>query len=210
MAYSRNLIAVGYVLVTLLLSSCDSLRHLVRPTKPAPVVDTVYMQVTTGGFEEVPRSTSARTAKLRGPGSSTTFRLGDPVALVLEGVNQDSHAIETSLDDESGMVTMRVLSKRDGTVYVTKKCQTFVYSSLTDLPKITVASGLDPEQIIVTPLCDRYGDLYGYELRYGSVERGCNQNARRGLLQFSKCGGTSTAKPGVKRNKVVFGRYFGL
>lgn len=210
MTSSRNLIAVGYVLATLLLSSCGNLRDLVRPTEPAPVVDTVYMQVTTGGFEEVPQSAPTRTAKLRGPGSAAMFRLGDPIALVFEGVNQDSHAIETSLDDESGMVTMRVLSKRDGTVNITKKCQTFVYSSLTDLPKITVASGLDPEQIIVTPLCDKYGDLYGYELRYGSVERGCNHNARRGLLQFSKCGGTSVAKPRVKRNKVVFGRYFGL
>lgn len=175
--------------------------------------DTVYLQVTEAGFAEPAREAVIRQLTLRGEGSEVSFRLGDPVSLIFEGVNVDSHTVETTLDEENNTVTMRVLSRRSGIVSISKKCQTFIYSSLRNLPIVEIKPGLDPEQIVVTPLCDQDGNIYAYELRYGSTQRGCTSVARTGLERFKQCSRSvqeQPKRPITRRKQLTPKTYFGL
>ena len=203
--------------ITLLVAGCSHLRLGGSLTKSASSTavkhDTVYMQVTTGSFEETKAEPAATSVVLRGPGASATFRIGEPIALVFEDVDMQEHTVETLLDDETGLVTMRVLSRHDGVVTITKMCQRFIYSSLSDLPKVSIDTTLDPQQIIITPLCNVEGNIYAYELRYGATERGCGRNAKMGLEQFRRCSDSPVrtrkivAPPTTRRTPK---KYFGL
>ena len=202
--------------IALLTIGCAHIQTLIAPrtAKQDDIgSDTVYLQVTEAGFAEPAREAVIRQLTLRGEGSEVSFRLGDPVSLVFEGVNVDSHTVETTLDEENNAVTMRVLSRRSGIVSISKKCQTFIYSSLRNLPIVEINPGLDPEQIVVTPLCDQDGNVYAYELRYGSTQRGCTSVARTGLDRFKQCtksGREQPQQPFTRRKQLTPKTYFGL
>lgn len=202
--------------VALLSIGCAHIQTLIAPrtaTTDDIGSDTVYLQVTEAGFAESAKEAVIRQLTLRGEGSEVLFRLGDPVSLIFEGVNVDSHTVETTLDEENNTVTMRVLSRRSGVVSISKKCQTFIYSSLRNLPLVEIKPGLDPEQIVVTPLCDKDGNIYAYELRYGSTQRGCTNVARTGLERFKQCSRSvqeQPQKPITRRKQLTPKTYFGL
>lgn len=210
---TSNTIACAMLCSIVILSSCAQLRRT-SDQQDSAMRDTVYMQVTAGEFKEVSKVEAATAVTLRGVGASSTFRLGQPVAIAFEGVDVDSHTIVTMIDEASGTVTMRVLSRRDGVVTISEKCQILRCSSLYDLPKIAIGPGLEIEQIIVTPLCNDKG-VYAYEVRYGSQERGCRRSAETGQRLFRKCSDTpQPASRQVKRGQAPKRRpvkeYFGL
>ena len=80
---------------------------------------------------------------------------------------------------------------------LTHKCQVVdrVGGGATSFPKIEVADGLSPEQVVVTPMCDEKNRLAGYSIRYGSEERGCQIQAQAALKSFHRCDEKITPEP---------------
>jgi len=181
----------------------------------APVVlseDTVAIVATAGGFNYTPSAkvkAGARTETLAKVGDVVEVRYGESILLVLDSLNPAEMTIESVIDEDTKSVTLRVVDKAKDIVVLTHKCQTIdrVGGGAADFPRIQLASGLSPEQVVITPMCDEANRLAGYSIRYGSEERGCQIQAQSGLRSFHRCGdkvkadpkkGTKTRTPSVK------------
>ena len=62
-----------------------------------------------------------------------------------------------------------------------------------EIPQVRLPAGAAPEQVVVTPIVNERCEIYGYQIRYGSEERGCKSVAKEVLKRFGKCFSKSTA-----------------
>ncbi len=168
--------------------------------------DTVYIKVEPDGYNEVKAGERfTRSFSLQDEGDLAVFTLNEPVELCFGDLDSETETIQTTIDQATKVVQMRVVSRANNTVKFVTKCQTVIYSTLAEIPKIEVTNGLSPQQIVITPLCDESGMIYAYELRYGSEEQGCRKQAGPGLEAFKRCPGVVSFRP----VSIDRGSYFG-
>lgn len=209
-------IVVLATVIIVLLAGCSSGTTSVERTTPPPIKvseqtyapititeDTVVAQATAGGlsYSAAPKGkTEARTATLREVGDSITMKYGEAILIVLDSLNPAEVTIESVIDETTKTVTLRVIDKTKDVVILTHKCQTIdrVGGGATEFPRIILADGLAPEQVVVTPMCDDMNRLAGYSIRYGAEERGCQIQAQASLRSFHRCGEKLT--PEQKKN----------
>ncbi len=194
------------IVTTMFVVGCSSGTTSVERTTPPPIKvseqtyapiaiseDTVVAQATAGGltYSAVPKGkTETRTAALREVGDSITMKYGEAILIVLDSLNPAEVTIESVIDETTKTVTLRVIDKTKDVVVLTHKCQTVdrVGGGATEFPRIILADGLAPEQVVVTPMCDEMNRLAGYSIRYGAEERGCQVQAQASLRSFHRCG----------------------
>jgi hypothetical protein len=82
---------------------------------------------------------------------------------------------------------MKLVDKDFSKILLTKKCQTITRTGINYTPKVEVVEGLNPEQIIVTPIFDDQCYRIGYEVRYGSLERGCKEEGSKNYQKYKCC-----------------------
>jgi len=75
----------------------------------------------------------------------------------------------------------------DKKITLKSKCDVVEIRGLYDIPEINLDPDLSPEQIIITPLFDNDCLRYGFQIRYGSTERGCGSVAIAVLKRFQRC-----------------------
>lgn len=184
---------------------CGSSSTTTTATKTAPaqdlekvygpinvVEDTVMAVATAGGltYASAPKGkTTPRTESLQNVGDEIVIKYGESLFIVLDSLNPAAVTIESRIDEATKTVTLRVVDKSKDVVLLTHKCQVVdrVGGGATSFPKIEVADGLSPEQVVVTPMCDDKNRLAGYSIRYGSEERGCQIQAQAALKSFHRC-----------------------
>ncbi len=128
-------------------------------------------------------------------GDRVELQDGQRLVLTYDGYDPTSQLIVSEYDDSSKRLMLAVADRASHVVRFTKKCQVFRVGNTSVLPAVAIASGLQREQVIVTPLCDSDGHLVGYEYRYGSAGKGCNEQAKDGLAAFRRCGGQPRPQP---------------
>ncbi len=123
-------------------------------------------------------------------GKSYSLPNGVPITLTFASyLDLVNISLEFYYEEGSDNIVLTVVPK-DEPVVLKKKCDKFVRTNLFDLkqlPPIILLNNLSPEQIVITPLCDAVGVVFGYEFRYGTVESGCKAEAKEGLASFRKC-----------------------
>jgi len=142
-----------------------------------------------------------------GPETGPIF-IKDGKAIRLDLVDFDplKHRIQTTLGNEPGMVRLEVIDIDEGTVKLENKCQVVNVYGFGEIPQVRLPAGATPEQVVVTPIVNERCEIYGYQIRYGSEERGCKQVAKEVLKRFQKCFSKTTAnkkKPGAPDDKAV-------
>lgn len=134
-----------------------------------------------------------------GPGFGPVMvQEGKAVRIVFNDFDPTQHRLSTTSGDEPGMVKLEVVGIDDDMIKLDTKCQVVNVYGQGEVPRVRVPPGITPEQIVVTPIVNDNCEIYGYQVRYGSVDRGCKSEAKEVLMRFQKCFG----KPPSKRVRV--------
>lgn len=120
-------------------------------------------------------------------GESYTFKSGEAIEVIMDGIDFSVASFDIITDDNTEDITLKLVDKAFTKVKLESKCQTIVRTGIDYVPKIEIAQGLKPEQIVVTPIFDDSCYTIGYQIRYGSTERGCRKEAKEVLTRFKKC-----------------------
>ncbi len=186
------------LIMIILLSGCTTWDMMVHPGNYIPrdtprekeyIYDTIRITNDNGSITSAAISglKPAKQLTFSKIGQQYSFKQGETIEIISDGVDFSQTTFDIELNEESKEIELKLVDKDYSKVQLTSKCQTIVRTGIEYVPKIEIAKGLKPEQIIVTPLCDGAGSKIGYEIRYGSEERGCRKEAKQGLLGFKKC-----------------------
>ncbi len=108
-------------------------------------------------------------------GDKVEFPVGQPFELIIQSINPGEMDLNYTFDENKQMGYLSVVKKEEIRKVVLKdKCQ-IERIPPGELPLIEIANGMAKEQIIITPLFNNKKDceFLGYEIRYGSQEKGC-------------------------------------
>ncbi len=137
--------------------------------------------------ENLQNQTASKTLVFRRAGDMGEFRPGEVVQIVSEGVDFLNYTFSFISDQETEKITMVLVPRANCKIELSKKCQVITWSDPSTLPTIVLADNLKPEQIVFTPLFNDNCERTGYQVRYGSAERGCYKEAKDVLKSFNKC-----------------------
>lgn len=173
---------------------------------------------TDGTFTRRTQSRSAvQDVVFRSERDRAEFFVGDPIRIHAENIDFGNYTFKTVITkNQSGRdkVTMTLERVLENTIRLEEKCQTIFWNNPYYTPVIEISSALQPEQIVLTPVFNDNCRRIGYEIRYGSTERGCVKQAREKLEQFKRCVESDHTPPPRKKNsteperslaEVVFG-----
>ncbi len=100
------------------------------------------------------------------------------------------------------MAFLKVVDKIESKVKLSKMCQTVERMNIDYIPEIEIAPELSPQQVVISPIVDNNCEVIGYQIRYGTIERGCRKNPRAAEIfdKFNRCypKGSKTTKPRKK------------
>ncbi len=183
----RGIQWIGCVVVTvagliLLIHGCTPFQ---TATTREIVYDTVVVRVQDTALVETRGERPSRVITFSYPGQEVTFKVGEVIRIVLDGVDLARSRLEGDFTG-SGYVKLRLVNQSDP-VKLKSKCQTIRILQLS-IPTIEVSPEIQGrEQVIVTPVYNKQCEQVGYEIRYGSAERGCWQQAKQVLEEFQRC-----------------------
>lgn len=180
-----------------ILNSCKSVDMFVHPenyiSRDTPrekeyIYDTIRISNYSGEIREA--ITGAKPNKqliFSNIGQTYTFKSGESIEIISDGVDFSNTTFDIETNEETKEVKMKLVDKDFSKVYLDSKCQTIIRTGIEYVPKIEVAKGLDPEQIVVTPIFDNDCNRIGFQIRYGSTDRGCRKEASEVLARFKDC-----------------------
>lgn len=156
------------------------------------VLDTVSVRSSDGvlTLDQTPIKGRLRTFVLSVAGDQAVFYQGEQVGLITSNIDFSQYTIQTTTDKSTNEVTMKVVSLNEIRVYLQRKCDVVEIFNVSQLPQIEIAPGLSPEQIIITPRFEKIDKKcyqVGYQIRYGSEENGCSNQAKKVLQDFKGC-----------------------
>lgn len=193
--------------IILLLNSCKSVDMFFHPdnyiSRDTPrekeyIYDTIRISNSNGEIREASLTGIKPNKQLvfTSIGQTYNFKSGESIEIVSDGVDFSKTTFDIETNDETKEIKLKLVDKDFSKVYLDSKCQTIVRTGIEFVPKIEVAKGLDPEQIVVTPIFDDDCNRIGFQIRYGSTERGCRKEAKEVLDHFKDCAkNVSTTKP---------------
>ncbi len=180
----------------LFLSSCKTLDMVLNPNSYVkwgnnPVVreivyDTVVVQVDSQqGVTQAVKGMPTKNVVFTDFGQSVRFRSGEIIRLMYDAVDVSIATLQANIDPSTGEVVLSLI-RRNEPVQLSRKCQAVIRMD-SQIPIVEVKEGLSPEQVVVTPVFNSECKQIGYEIRYGSTERGCLNEAQKTLNQFRNC-----------------------
>lgn len=208
-----------------MLSSCKVIDVMLNPNSyvkipsndsnyllPA-VSDTIRVMNADGEFAKSPiKPKSAQRYTLRNIGDYCIIKDKEFVEIVLDDIDFTKVSLDIRKNYETNEIKISIVPTTNE-VFLETKCQTIVRSGSYDfLPPISVKKGLNPEQVIVTPVVDDTTNcnIIGYEIRYGSEERGCKRQAKANLINFEKCFGKPKTRTTKEFKKNFHLKFFNL
>jgi hypothetical protein len=144
-------------------------------------------------------SKSIRHIVISDVGDQERIKIGERVELQLDYWDIESTCLVTTTNPETNEVILELKDRDHVWVTLKEKCDIVELRGIETIPQIEIESGLNPEQIIITPLFDDFCNKIGYQFRYGSTERGCYDAAKDVLKRFRDCAG---GKKSSKKRKV--------
>jgi len=178
-------ICLNLIILSILLFSCSSLDNN-RITGTAGI--TVDDNGAVAGYSD-PENQSTTSFVFTGSGQQFVFKKGQKVNISVDNVDFSKVTFVIATDEENNTVKMQTVNVSDAIVYFEKKCQVFTWHEPNYLPKIEVADSVENQQIVLTPMFNDDCEKIGYQIRYGSTERGCREEAKEVLRKFNKCVG---------------------
>lgn len=159
-------------------------------------LDTATLPATVPGLNPQPKH-----IVLKNYGQTENFKLGEPVAIDVEGLDPDKTNIISKVDMDDENIEMKVTKNDEKeTVVLDKKCQ-IVIVGLGTLPEIIRGDAIKREQIVITPIIDDECNIIGNEIRAGTIESGCI-DGRKNYYRLLNC--VRHGNPVVvKKSKVV-------
>lgn len=184
------------LLIMLLIGGCQSFDMFFNPgdymRRDTPrekeyITDTVFITNATGEIVNEPAPKKAKQLVFENVGESCIFKPGETIEVISDGVDFSQYTFDIETSEENQDIKLTLVDKEATKVILTTKCQTIIRTGIEVVPKVEVAPGLKPEQIVCTPLFDDECQKIGYEIRYGSEERGCRKEAKPNLVKFRDC-----------------------
>lgn len=136
------------------------------------------------------KGNSTNTLLISEIGQREALRQGEKRMIIFDYWDMESACLVTTTDPYSKEIFIELKDKDDAIITLKKKCDVVELRGVDMIPPIVVSDGLNPEQIIITPLFDHDCNVLGYQIRYGSTERGCTKVAKDVLNQFHNCVGS--------------------
>lgn len=135
-------------------------------------------------------------------GQSYTIKNGEVIEIISKGINFAQATFDVETNEETNEIKIKLVDKELTKIYIQKKCQSIIRTGINVIPKIEVAKDLNPEQIVITPIFDDICNVIGYQIRYGSVERGCKSEAAEVLKRFNECAQKTQTINNVSKIKI--------
>jgi len=184
-------------LIIFLLNSCKSWDILLNPDnyiqRDAPIekeiiYDTVIVWINNDGINDpLPGMKPTKQIIFTNIGQTFTFKTGETIKIVSDGIDFSKATFDIETNLETNDIILKLVDKDFSKVYLTHKCQVVLRTGIDFVPKIELARGLEPEQIVITPVFDDKCNKIGFQIRYGSVERGCKKEAAEVIKRFNAC-----------------------
>jgi hypothetical protein len=181
---------VGRILAVtslIMLIGCSQVKKMVRKDPTPALDDIVRLRNNNGDLSTTAVAGYEPTMKLWSEGDEARIVNGSATNIDLSGFDNSRELIITEVNPGRNEVVIKVARKKNAAIRFTSKCQVFTIGNTDKLPPIEITDGLQPQQVIVTPLCDGVNSVIGYEIRYGSTESGCSNAARNGIKKFNRC-----------------------
>lgn len=121
---------------------------------------------------------------------SVEFSVGEPIRIRAENIDFGNYTFKTVITErQTGPDKVILTLERilENTIRLEEKCQTIFWNNPYYTPIVEISNSLDPEQIILTPIFNSNCRRIGYEIRYGSDDRGCKKEAQESLNRFNDC-----------------------
>lgn len=173
----------------------DYIQRDEQPTVTEIIYDTITVTNKDGNVSTAVAGAATKRVTFTRIGQSFSFKNGETVEIVFDGIDFAKATFDIETDLETQNVIMRLVDKDFSKVVLKSKCQIIKRMGNLLIPRIEVASGLKPEQVVITPLFDDNCIVSGYEIRYGSEERGCKVAAKQTLSDFYDCTKSQNKKP---------------
>jgi hypothetical protein len=193
MSYVKS--AIFGSLIMMLISSCTTFQK--QATVTNIVYDTIRVHIDNDnnlrrtGTNAIAGIPPTKRVVFTGPNQAVTFQQGDQLELISDGIDFGLYTFDIVTDDETDEVTIKVIDKEESKVVLTKMCQTIERMNIDNIPEVEISPDLSPQQIVITPIVNNTSDcsIVGYQVRYGTLERGCrkNQKAKEIYDNFVKC-----------------------
>lgn len=177
------------VCMAMFTTGCTQVKNLIRDAKKPEKTEVVKVTNVEGDIstEVVAGRAPQASMRLWREGDVAKIRNNSEANVDVSGFDPESEVIVTEVLDGGNELVLRVAKKSNVKVRLSTKCQVYTIGNTDVLPPIEIAKGLDPQQVIITPLCDGVDSVIGYEIRYGSAEAGCRNAAKKGLERYRLC-----------------------
>lgn len=135
-------------------------------------------------------------------GDRIDFKKGVPFELEVNGFDPQYYKLEYTFDDaaQTGSIEVKAIQQAN-IVELSSKCSRKIVTGR-EIPQVIYTGETDPkEQLIITPVYNKNCEFTGYEIRYGSVDRGCRGESSKILSQLKRCQGDNPQPTTKKRSK---------
>jgi len=205
---------------SLLFYGCTTIDMLFHPEqyqkKSSPqriteiVYDTVRIYNASGEIQTAVSGLPQRRITFTQIGQSYKLRQGELVEFVFDGVDFGKATFDITTDLETNEITISLVHRDTSKIYLSSKCQTIRRMDTGTLASIEIAPNLKPEQVVITPYFNEDCEKVGYEVRYGSEERGCKYAAQAVLKRFYDCTKNISKSTTKKTKSPCINSKFGL
>lgn len=196
----------------LLLSSCNSVDRVLHPNNYIPrdtplekeyIHDTIRISNDQGKLinSNIAGFTPTKQLVFTSIGQTFNIKPGQSFEIVAENIDFSNTTFDIETNEATGEIKLKLVDKDFSKVKLEYKCQTILRTGIDFVPKIELADGLDPEQIVVTPVFDDNCKRIGFQIRYGSEERGCRKEAQEILDKFRNCSKNTSMNNSKNGNK---------
>lgn len=125
-----------------------------------------------------------------------------PFNLILRSVDLSVYTLFSRYNEKEDVVEVGLVRIANHKIELKNQCETIRWMDPYYVPKIEVSDQLKVHQIVITPIMDNNCEKKGYEIRYGSQDRGgCSSQAADVYNRYVNC--TKKARPISKRVNIL-------
>ena len=136
------------------------------------------------------------------PGQIYKVEPGKPLDLVFRSINLSVYTLFSRYNEKEDVVELGLVRTAAHKIELNSQCETIRWMDPYYVPKIEVSDELKVHQIVITPIMDDNCEKKGYEIRYGSQDRGgCRSEAEEVFKRYVRC--TGNPKPTSKRISIL-------
>lgn len=180
--------------VLIYLNGCSFLRN----GKSEIIRDTVVVQINNDGeviyLDAASNQKLQKAFVLRDNYDFITVNANEKFKLIVDGVDFCYSTLKIEKFDDNTKIKISIVPL-DEEIVLEDKCQVQKWYDPYTLPKITIKDKIvggkkeKDNQIVITPLYNKNCERIGFQIRYGSIERGCAKEGRKVVDEFNKCNG---------------------